>query len=412
MRSSRARFLSTAFLFLVVHGCSSGSNPNGDVNVESVSNVSDTFNALEGLLFDESESSKFNARTQAEPGNFSYLGCHYKQDRDQMFQTVDRVRDPLCHIAQAETANVGFVIGAEDYTYYKITMGDEDPKPFSIRIGKFTNSDSRRCLRFQTCRADTQAESFEICETNDGINANVQENHADDFGSGQGSLDLTVHVDADGEPTAAEISHQFDGSWGAGSGQGSAEFTADKTTMSNTFLGRFDNSFDGQDGTFVNNAGVCVYAGGGIGSGKFQGHSEFPAFTPDDVNYYCPPEPGTTDTPTQYGSPTTCTQDFGPVTESFDMDFSVEPPTYVVVDNGVSPWFDLTDSCDIPDAPDAPDSFSEEWDCSAPDGFTELDAASLDFSECEKFQDHGGTDRGSCDEQHSDKSKEELPPPT
>src|SRR5262249_38325605 len=79
---------------------SSGSSANGGVNAANVSNVSDTFSALEGLLFDGSGNTKLSPRGMAgpsepQPGDFSRMGCEYAAHVDELFQQVDFIRDPL-----------------------------------------------------------------------------------------------------------------------------------------------------------------------------------------------------------------------------------------------------------------------------------------------------------------------------
>ena len=72
--------------------------------------------------------------------------------------------------------------------------------------------------------------------------------------------------------------------------------------------------------------------------------------------------------------------------QSFSWDLTTTPPTFTVIADADSPFADQAAACSIPATPDAPSAFSTDWDCAAPSGFTSIDMAAIDMSECVALQ--------------------------
>jgi hypothetical protein len=377
----KRRFLPSSMLalsLLVLASCG-GSSGTSEEGVANLGEVSGTFNAIEGLLFDGSSGSArlgVHAIAAPPPSDFSPSACRYIADRQILFENFDRVRGPLCHLAEAEKGVPEFVIPEETWGYFEVlnpggSKGVSGEGRFLLRLGKFT-VDGQVCLRMQQCEDSTFREDFTICRTADGVRATQWHKFRDKLATGaftgEGSLDLTVHADADGAPTAFEMATAH--TWGDGAH--SCEFTADKEKQLNTYVGHHHFSRTEDAGTFENEGGLCVYAGGGAGSAKGNETSTFPIDL-GGVGSGCP----------SFATETTgeCTATWTLTGEAFTYDVG-PPPVFTLAET--SPFDDLLADCEIPTDTAAPTRPDEEWTCEAPDGFTDVDVGEIDFSDCER----------------------------
>ena len=381
-------------------GCSSSGSSSSDaaVDASSISNVSGTLNSLESLLFDdaESSSSRLNSRAQGQgpqAGDFSHLGCQYKQNRDRMFARFHEFRKPLCYIASVEE-QTDFVIGDNAYTIYQIqdpgaheseeVAAEEADEDFRLRVGIFDQTDSdRRCMRFQICRNGSQEESMEVCETGDNaISAAIQHIFNDDEFSGSGSIAITASGDGE-RLTDLTMRSKFSDNFGGGDGT----LTASRTTRRNSFSGYFSGEFEG----FTHSDAQSVIVQDGVGSGRLEGSAQFPPhYIPDEDKYYCPPSSNNYDDPWEEVSSdtTNCPAETFTVSESFEFtNGGTSGPSCQVIANSDSPVFDEVSDLTLPTSAEDPDSFAVEWDCSGELDGT-VDFASVDVSACEALEDH------------------------
>jgi len=408
------------------YSCSGGSS-NQEADVSSVGNINSTFNAIEGLLFDSSSTAnaKLSTKSQAAGQNeFSFIGCHYKEDRSRMMQDIGHIRVPLCFISAMEDANV-FSIPENKFGYYNLTgeiPGEEEGPPtgddgFKIRIGRFDG-----CLVFQACDGGSQSEYFRACNTDGGISATAQHLFSGEFEGqqelGQGSLSLTALGNID-QLNSFELTTAFSGTFRASTFNGSATLTGVRATRSNVFTGHFSGSDTFQGQSFSHDVGVCVYAGDGTGSGRVNGTHTVAPYPYDDQSgrkWYCPPPPDS-----QNGESTevvacagqqTCTQNCPEESfdhlESFRIDGTGDSQVCYVIPDDDSPWYSLASAC-TPPAFSAPTSFTDTWDCQAPSGFTDINLSSIDQSSIQACLDleTGLQDQpGNCDQLRNEDEQE------
>ncbi len=446
------KWLSVLCTVLVLQGCSGGSS--SELDATSVSDVSSTFNALEGLLFDveDSSSSKFSStKAQETSGPFSMMGCHYKQDRQRMLNNFNQIRTPLCFIGKVEENIKEFKILDETFSYYEVSGADGEggsEKAMKLRIAKYTNN-GKRCLQFHGCKGDatTPTEYLNVCETDDGVSASSVHSFAYDgtqvdpqnpsntvpfSGDGTGELTLTAKGSKkDGETEITEFSlvssHDESGNFGTNTHchKGFATLTGNKEQMKNTFDGSFEGKFyqtstncDDTNYSFYHQNDVCIAAGQGFGSGVFTGANAFPAYDSGGGNYYCPPPPGSTDPAGIYnGTNPICVQEGISFTESFSMAKEGQDNICERVENSQSPWFSsIGSNCEVDYvAPDTATLSSQHWDCTA-DNFVAINLLDLDVKVIQECIDLDGryskNEELSCEEQYKDDREGETQPPT
>lgn len=423
----------SAFIFSCSSG-SSSSDTSGTVDVSSVGNVNSSLNAIEGLLFDSSSesSSKLSTNAQTESNEFSFMGCHYISDRQRALDDLKRTRSPLCFIDAMESAGA-FSVPSESYGYFKLTgsfPGESGPPTedddFVVRIGRFANADGAECIRFQACEGTTQSEYFEACNITGGITTVAQHVFNDDFGTGSGSMVATILGPAE-DPTSFTLTSAFSGSFGSNdTWSGNAILTGDKgdendvSDDANTFFGNFEGSHSFQGQSFTHDMGVCVYAGGGSGSGQVSGEHGMPPYYIPGQGWYCPPsfdsQDGQSTKQTECddndSNPSNCSatcQETFTHLESFRIEGAEDNKTAYILPNDQSSWFSSAEGCTIPEET-SPASFTETWDCSAPSGFTEIDLSTVDSTEIlgciEMDQDHEDQP-DNCEQQRNNDEKED-----
>lgn len=434
MKKLKITCLSLSLFLLTACGGGSGNS----LSATDVGDVSSTFNALEGLLFDTSStSSKANIRAQETEQKFSMMGCHYKQDRKRILQSVNQVRVPLCFINKVEENITTFKVGEGEYKYYEISgkpgdTSENQDEAFKLRLGKF-DVNGKKCLKFQRCKGTELVENFEACETEDGVSASAQHKFDHSFsdanGSGEftgmGSLALTAKgTKVDGAIELTEFSlnnaHEDASLFTMGedtfehSFKGSATLTGNKTEKKNTFTGSFENENTGQGNSFSNNSDVCVVAGQGEGSGRVVGNHAFPAYLGGE-NYYCPPAPGSCDPlapnscmPVLNNSapnPAVCSQSMD-FTESFAMTGEGETQICYLIPNEDSMWASAVSSCNVDRA--VPTDIASDWDCTG--DFVAISMADLPQGSVDECIELEGKYEVENEQSCEEKYKEENPP--
>lgn len=372
----------------------------GALDASSVSNASSTFNALEGLLDNvdgASTSSKLSARAQMgpqgpQPGDFSAMGCHYKQDKKRAFRQLKHIQSPLCHMSIVEENNADFVIPEESYGYYRLLgfgKGEGEAGEGLLRVGVFTDGDGKRSLKFQMCEQGAQQEDFRLSEVEGGISAftahvfsfvdpTTSETH-----EGKGSFSVEAFGETAEEMTKAVVNARFKDDFGAGS----VDVTADRVEELNSMLGRFSFSND----QFSNDNAVCIFASKGEGSGKFEGTATFPAWEDANVSpsrFLCPPDQNsTTFEPVEVAQGDSCTQSFAG-TEDFEF-IPGDPPLCVIDGEPNAGLQAKVADCELPAQAVEPSSFEETWDCTGE--FVDIDLSTLEekFADCRQYEDFG-----------------------
>jgi hypothetical protein len=368
---------------LVLSCGGSGSDElNGGVNASSVADASGTFNAIEGLLFDGTGgNSRLDTRSATTAATFCHSCCKYKEDRRRIVNRIREMGLGLCYFKAVE-AQTGFTIGIQDYAYAEL---DGDPNAAAgtlfVRIGKFTDTAGKRCIRMQQCRGAAQMQDFEICDIDGGISSHWDHLFAENLDGtsfdGEASMDLTVHGDANGVK-AASADAAFTDAFGAGSGN----FSGDRDAKTNILKGYFGQEFTLNNFTYKGQGAACVYAGNGTGSSKFAGSREFPAVCPavgTSGSCLCPAGMSRLDR--------TCTQTVDETVESFAFDPGPPPVCTLVTPPEQSPWFTDASECVLPTQATPPSGFQTAWDCAAPNGFTKIDVTAVDATACKPVKD-------------------------
>ncbi|HLG21008.1 MAG TPA: hypothetical protein VI895_14490 [Bdellovibrionota bacterium] len=381
----------------------------GALDASSVSNAADTFNALEGLLNTVDSSSaqgKLSASSRGQAtngpavGDKSFTGCHVNAGKNRMLRNIKMFRDPLCHISQAEKSNSGFVVPEDNFAYYSILgAGEESDQPFLIRIKRYTNDGGFKCLNFQACKEGSQSEDFQFCNVDAGVEARVSHAFSDTapdgtVHQGKGSIGLTAHGTDLENVTDATVSSEFNDTFG----DGSSTLTLDGTALTYNLSGFFGGTFS----DFSNETGMCAEGGQGIGSAHVVSDATFPPFyDPIADKYFCPNTSDPFSMPVEVTSGDVCSGTFDQI-ESFQRVPESDPASFTIIDNADSPFYADVVNCAVPTEATAPSDFETPWDCTAPDGFTTIDASNIDFSECQKIQEEirqGDQEERSCEQE-------------
>jgi len=302
------------------------------------------------------------------------------------------------------------------YHYYEISGAPEhedDPnaesssKSFLLRIGKFVDEAGRLTIKYQMCEEDAQREDFEASEVDEG-RLKVFTAHKFSFQDqdnvvheGQGSIEIDAtgkKVVKDKKTTIEVENAEITGAFKDEFGCGSINVSFDTVTPLNSMTGYFEGNF----GEFSHKGGVCVFEANKQGSGRGEFTASFLPFVPPNQSVgYCPSGPNTP--PTQVSSTTTACPE---QTFSHSESFEITSEGAIIDETPDATLVELANNCTLDGSCSSPSDFNEAWDCTAPDGFVEIDMSQIDVSECEKFNEEKH-DPKSCEQEDFKEDQQE-----
>lgn len=411
-KKQNVAFILGLLLFLS-QGCSSSSSSSTSAT-PSLDNLNDipTLN-VSSYDFSSGSTSESNAKLSTKAiaggpsvGDFSRAGCESYTLKRQLKQDARQIDSFLCYIKKIESSSENMTIPTDSYNYYEMTFPESQeqhgpPPNVRIRIGKFADQ-----LRMDACipiNGEYQHEvEFRLTASSTGYVGYVINEYQ--FQEGQESFqgNSKIEVDITGSSADDFTSAQFNAYHRDQDGQGNGwqslmTFTADAASLSNTLSGA--NAY--QSTQWGSNSAQLYGQWGSdqIGSVQFAVSGEYDPPSEEDCQQWgvpsehisfcankCYNENGQEVAANSNGK---CEFVFSG-TESFNIDNSSTPPSFTIVDDSSSSYYEGVSAQTLPELSDIESAvaFVNAWDCSSEGEFVAFDGTSIPgLLDCESDRD-------------------------
>ena len=380
-------------------------------------------------------------------GTFSRAGCECRQIKKEIITQGRQIEANNCYL-QAIGSAKSLTIPTDSFGYYQFNMGSLGSK--LVRFGNFSNGSQ---LRLDFCETQgssvTQAMSYTQTTSGSNISGTIVDQFLEEGASEQDKSKFTFSINNYSETgssfdfSSASFQSQFNSRFGGGQ----ATLVADNLSNLNQITGAFNNGVG--DSNFTAHM-ACQFddvLNNSTGAAKFSVSGTFPSFLGSTMGISDADLTTLGFTPTSALCPNTSfneTDAMGPAnkpfsaasggsctftatgTEPFQLSGSGNSESATVIASSATSHYGTINATTLASGSvTSPtisfnDTDSRAWDCTAPSGFTVVDASNVDVTACNAILTQLGGDsfESPCQQQEnnaeivqSQQASANLPPP-